>query len=236
MTLSRYSRIEEKKERRRLVLAIGGILAVIVFVVLFGMKLLVGFSVLVDTIRGNSPVTTQSNVLILPPALDPLPIATFSSTLKVTGTGQQGLMLVVYVNDQEFKKVSLTKNASFSAQLTDLKDGLNTISAKLVDEKGNMSDLSNILTTTIKKSLPILEISTPDNNATVNGESNLVTVSGKSEDNTTVTVNGRVVVVKNDFTFSYQYPLSDGDNKLTIKAMDQAGNTTTIERSVKYQK
>jgi bacillopeptidase F len=200
------------------------------------MKLLVGFSVFVDTVRGTPPVPTQSAVLILPPALDPLPIATFSSTLKITGTGQQGLTIVLYINDKEFKKVSLSKSASFSAQLTDLNDGLNTISAKLVDDKGNMSDLSNILTTTIKKTLPILEITSPDNNTAINGDSNLVTISGKSEDNTTVTVNDRVVVVRSDNTFSYQYPLSEGDNKLTIKATDQAGNTTTVERNVKYQK
>jgi hypothetical protein len=236
MTLSRYSRIEEKKERKRLLWAVFGIIAVIVFIAIFGMKLLVGFSLFIDMLHGTPPVATQSDVLILPPALDPLPIATFSSTLKVTGTGQQGLTLVLYINDQESKKVSLTKSASFSALLSDLKDGLNTISAKLVDDKGNMSDLSNILTTTIKKSLPILEITTPDNNATVTGDSNLVTVSGKSEDNTTITVNGRVVVVNNNFSFSYQYPLSEGDNTLTIKAIDQAGNATTVERKIKYQK
>jgi hypothetical protein len=235
MTLSRYSRIEEKKQKRRLLLSVFGILTVIVFIAIFGMKILVGFSLFVDMIRGTTP-TIQSEVLILPPALDPLPIATFSSTLRVTGTGQQGLTLILYINDKETKKVSLTKSASFSAQLTDLKDGLNIISAKLSDEKGNLSDLSNILTTSIKKTLPVLEITAPDNNSTVNGESNLVTVSGKSEESTTVTINGRVVVVKNDYSFSYQYPLSEGDNKLVIKTTDQAGNSTTVERSVKYQK
>ena len=83
---------------------------------------------------------------------------------------------------------------------------------------------------------PILELQTPADNATVNGDSNLVTVEGKTEDDTSVNINGRLVVIKTDNTFSYQYPLNDGDNKLTIIATDLAGNTTKVERSIKYQK
>jgi hypothetical protein len=236
MPLSRYSRIEEKRARRRLLWAIFGSLAIIAFLALFGMKILVGFSLFVDMLRGTPPAPAKSEVLILPPALDPLPVATFSSTLKITGRGQEGLTLILYLNDKEAKKIALAKNASFSAQLSGLGEGLNTISAKLSDEKGNMSELSNVLTTSVKKSLPILEITSPEDNATVTGETNTVTVSGKSEEDTIVTINGRVVVLRTDNSFEYQYPLSEGDNTLTIQATDAAGNATRVERKVTYHK
>jgi hypothetical protein len=70
----------------------------------------------------------------------------------------------------------------------------------------------------------------------VHGESNLVTVEGNTEDETTVTINGRMVVIKSDNSFSYSYPLNQGDNKLVIVAEDEAGNKTEIERNIKYEK
>ena len=200
------------------------------------MKLLVGFSVFVGSLHSGPTPTPQTQVLILPPALDPLPAASNSGSLTITGTGQQGLTLVIYMNDNDTKELPVPKSGSFSAQLTGLKDGSYTISAKLVNDKGNTSDLSNIITTSIKKSPPTLDITSPNDNTTINGDNNVVTISGKSDDNTSVTVNNHVIVLQSDNSFSYQYPLSDGDNKLSIQATDQAGNTTTVLRTVTYHK
>lgn len=236
MAISRYGRIEERKQRRKLLLAVVGSLALIIFFVAFGMKLLVGFSVFVGSLHSGPTPTPQTQVLILPPALDPLPAASNSGSLTITGTGQQGLTLVIYMNDNDTKELPVPKSGSFSAQLTGLKDGSYTISAKLVNDKGNTSDLSNIITTSIKKSPPTLDITSPNDNTTINGDNNVVTISGKSDDNTSVTVNNHVIVLQSDNSFSYQYPLSDGDNKLSIQATDQAGNTTTVLRTVTYHK
>ncbi len=236
MAYSRYSRIEDKKQRRRLVLAIVGSITIVALLIIFGVKLIVAFSLLVENLKGSSPSPTpQSQALILPPTLDPLPMATNSGELKLTGAGKQGLTAIIYVNSGEVDRETVAKDGTFSTPLS-LQDGSNTISAKLTDNKGNTSDLSNFLTTLIKKSAPTLTINTPDDNSTVTGDSNLVTVSGKTDDNTTVTINGRFVVVESDNSFSYQYPLNDGDNMLTIIATDQAGNTTQTQRKVTYHK
>ena len=236
MIFSRSGRLEEKKQKKRLIMAIGGSVVLLAFLGLFGVKLLVGFSLLVDRLHGSAPVpSTQSQTIILPPVLDPQPIATKSSTLKITGSGEQGLTVILYINEKETKKTIVTKDGTFSTLLT-IKDGTNTLSAKLADDKGNMSDLSNILSVSAKSTPPILEVESPEDNATINGESNLVTVSGHTEDGTSVTINGRLVVIKTDNSFSYPYPLNEGDNKLVIVASDQAGNKTQIERAIKYQK
>lgn len=236
MITSRSGRLEDKKAKKRLALAIAGTIAFLAFFGVFGLKLLVGFSLLVDKLRGSSPTPVPAQTLILPPILDSLPTATKSATLTIHGTGQEGLTVIIYINDTESKKTMVAKDGSFSIALPTLSDGTNSISAKLTDNKGNTSDLSNILAVTIKKTAPILELTSPEDNSTVNGDDNKVNVAGKTEEDTRITVNGRIVVVRSDATFSYSYPLNSGDNKLTIVATDGAGNQTTNERNVKYQR
>jgi len=236
MRLTRFGRIEERKQRRKLLLAIVGSIALIVFLVVFGFKLLIEFSLLVEKLHG-APTPTQSvtQTIIQPPALDPLPVATKSSSLVVSGSGQAGLTAIVYVNDQESKDIPVTKSGMFATKITNLKDGTNSISAKLMDTKGNISDLSNVVSVEIKQKQPTLTITSPNDNASILGDNNNVTISGTTDDNTTVTVNGHVIVINSDNSFSYQLPLSTGQTKLTIIATDDAGNTTTVERNVTYQ-
>jgi hypothetical protein len=139
MISSRSGRLEERKQKKRLIMSIGGTFAVVVFLALFGTKILVGFSLLIDKLRGASPATAQqSQTIILPPVLDPQPIATKSGTLKISGTGEADLTVILYVNEKEAKKTIVDKKGVFSTTLSTLKEGANTISAKLSDEKGHM--------------------------------------------------------------------------------------------------
>lgn len=236
MAFSRIRRYEERRLQRRLLLALIGSIAIIIFFLVFGLKILVGFSLMVDAIRGGTPASQQQSSLILPPVLDPLPTATNSASLTVAGSATPGLILLVYVNEEETKKLLVPKDGRFSVSSIKVLDGTNTISAKVTDEKQNMSDLSNVLTIRIKRSPPALDISTPAPNATIIGDQNKVDVSGKAEEESTITVNDRFVVVQNDGSFSYPYPLNEGDNTLRIVATDAAGNQTIVERKVTYQK
>ena len=70
----------------------------------------------------------------------------------------------------------------------------------------------------------------------MNGEKKAVIVTGKVKEDSTVTINGRFVVVQNDGSFSYDFPLNDGDTILKITATDEAGNQTSVERKVTYSK
>ena len=237
MIRSRLSRLETKKEKRRLSLAIGGILAIIILVPLFGVKALIGFSVFVDSLRGGSPASTvQNQVVLLPPTLDPPAVATNTATISVSGKGQANNTLIVYLNNSEFKKQSIPTDGAFTINDVPLSDGPNTISAKLTDEKGNTSDLSNVVSVTYANTPPKLDITGPEDNTTTNGDPNTVAVTGATDDNITVTINDRFVVVKSDDTFSYSYPLNEGDNILNILAVDAAGNQTKVTRKVTYHR
>lgn len=213
-----------------------GILGIFTLLLIFGLKLLVSFSLFIDKIRGNSPqVQTQNNIL-LPPTLDPLPNATNSATLIITGSGQAGLTLILYKNETEVKQLVIPTPGTFSISTLSLDEGENTISAKVKNDKGAISDLSNVVRVTIRRNPPDIDVSSPQNGATVHGEKKAVTVTGKVKEDTTVTINGRFVVVQNDGSFAYDFPLNDGDNILKITATDVAGNQTSIERKVTYSK
>ncbi len=234
MAYSRFSRYEERKARVRLAIALLGILAVILFLVFFGVKLLVQFSLLVDRLRGSSPQTTSKSI-ILAPVLDPLPQATNSASLIVTGRGSPGLTLILYLNETELKKKKLEEDGTFSIPV-DAQNGNNIISAKLIDDKNNASDLSNVISTFVSQSPPVLEVNSPEGDVEVTGDQNTIIISGKTESDNSMTINGRLVVVKADGAFTSIQTLSEGDNIYSIVATNQAGNRTTVERRVTYRK
>ena len=235
MISSRLSRIEEKREKKVLYISLGGIAFLVLFIAVFGLKILVQFSLLVDRIRGNTP-TEKTSAIILPPALDELPVATFSGVIKLTGKAEGKLKLTLFVNDFETKNITVPDTGVFEIENVSVKEGRNTFRTQLKDALGNKSELSNEVSTFIKKTVPILELTSPEDNNTVTGEPNTVTVSGKTEENTKITVNGRWVTMGTDNSFSYAYPLSEGETTLEIIATDQAGNQKTIKRKVTYRK
>lgn len=234
---SRMRRFEEKRLRTRLILITVGGISLLIFLGIFGIQLLIGFSVLLDRARGSDTgETSQQRFLVLPPYLDPLPLATSSGRLVITGRGQQKANIILYINDQESKKTKVADDGTFILSSISLGEGTYTIQAKAEDERGKLSDISNTIRTTIIRRPPALEVTLPNNGDTVTGENNLVTVEGKTEENVDVRINDRFVVVRQDGMFTYAYPLSEGENTLTIKATDRAGNNTQQIRTVTYRK
>ncbi|MBI4065417.1 hypothetical protein HY409_03545 [Candidatus Gottesmanbacteria bacterium] len=234
MALTRLSRFEEKKQQKRLILSVLGSVGIMVFLLLFGLKLLVGFSLFIDKIRGNTPQKEQQSIL-LPPVLDALPEATNSASLKIIGKAQPDITLIIYLNESETKKLTVPKDGAFSVELS-AKEGDNTISAKTLDQKGTLSDLSNVIKVIVKKSKPLLEIASPQEDANIISDDATFSVQGKTEEENTVTINDRFVLLLKDGSFSFKAQLSEGLNTLTIIATDPAGNQTILERHVTYSR
>lgn len=237
MVRSRLRNYQDRKERKQIFLALAGIVVVLMFFLVFGVKLLVGFSLLVDKLRGSTPVSPQTNqVILLPPVLDPLPTATYSAQIKVTGKAKGDVTILLYVNEVQNEKTKPDKDGTFVFPSVSVVEGENTISAKATDGKTNSSDLSEVLTIQVKKNKPNLDISSPSDNAQISGEKQIVTVSGKTDPDNTVTINDRFIVVQSNGAFSYDLQIHDGEQTITIISKDLAGNETKIERKVTYKK
>jgi hypothetical protein len=236
MQYSRLRKFEDRRQEKKMVVSIVGIVAIFIFLGIFGVRILIGFSLLVDKLRGTSQqqVTQQ---LILPPELDPLPIATNSATIAVSGKGMAGLTVIVYINDTDTEKTTVDKDGSFKVASVKLIEGSNTISAKQTDDKKNVSALSEIFTVVSKKSKPTLEISYPTDNQQIRQDQNTITVTGKTNDEAnTVTINDRLAIIRSDGSFSYDLNVPDGDSNIKVVATDTAGNQITIEQKINYGK
>jgi bacillopeptidase F len=236
MMSSRLGRFENRKAQQRLLIALAGSIGVLVFIALFGVKILVGFSLLVDRIRGNSPVSTQTQAnLLLPPVLDPISEATHSAMINISGKAASKAQVIIYINDEQYKKVTAGDDGVFALTGVPLESGSTSISSKVTDDKGNTSELSNVIKTTADDKPPKLEITKPEDNAKIQDGSHKVVVEGKTDEDARVTVNDRIIIVRSGGSFSSTIPIPDGDTTLTITATDPAGNNTTEVRKVTYQ-
>jgi len=229
-------RLEEKNARRKIAIGLIGTLALLVFLALFGFRLLIAFSLFVDRIRGGSPTQqTQTGTLLLPPILDTLPDATGSATISVHGTGQADMTVILSVNGDEYRRLTVDKDGTFTIEDIPVSEGKVTISARLTDGKKEVSDISNTITTVIDRTPPDLTIDKPEDGATVNDGTHRVSVEGTTDTDARVTINGRIVVVSSTGSFRYSMPINDGENTLKIVATDDAGNSLEVEKKVTYQ-
>lgn len=80
---------------------------------------------------------------------------------------------------------------------------------------------------------PALTIDAPNNQAIVSEQH--VAVTGKTDPDATVMINGVSTVVRDDGQFYYQIAVNPGVNKITVSAVSKFGKITTAVREVGYQ-
>jgi bacillopeptidase F len=234
MRRSRLNKNFEKKSQKTLILSIIGILIVLFLLFRFGIDLLVNFSTFISGSKGSQTAqqTNQINY-IAPPILNPLVSATNSAQIVITGKGTKGQTINLYINNSQIDQIQTDQNGVF-AFTESLKNGDNQIKTR-AENNGKQSDFSNAFDVVFKNSAPTLDISSPSDGQRFDknsiGSGNSISVSGKTDQGVSVTVNGFWAVVDDNNNFSYTLPLQNGDNQIKIIAIDQAGNK--IEKDIK---
>ena len=116
---------------------------------------------------------------------------------------------------------------------TALIDGTHTITVNASDNDGNSAAQKQV-TFVVDTVPPQLSVTSPANGLVTNKTT--VTVSGSTNDTTTsiasVTINGVVITVSSNGSFSKTLTLSEGSNVITVIATDTVGKYTTIVRTV----
>jgi|SRR5579872_6163682 len=80
-------------------------------------------------------------------------------------------------------------------------------------------------------SAPKVEIYSPQNDTTTSAS--VIQISGKTDTQTTVSIDGQLVPIDDLGNFSYQLPLSDGQNTIEIVASKKLSPKTKITRIVR---
>jgi RNase P/RNase MRP subunit p29 len=166
------------------------------------------------------------------PIVEGLPLFTRDVQLQFSGrvpsfAVQPGRSVQIALNGGVAATSQLDQSGTFAATLA-LKEGANTIIVALVGDRDVVA--ASTYTVTLDRTAPTLVISTPKQNATVDPDN--VVVQGTTKIGSTVTVNGRSVIVSPDGAFVDYSTASPGPVEITVVARDRAGNETTQKLSI----
>ncbi len=235
---SRLTRYAEKQSKKQfLIFGIGTIIVIAVLIQFAGFFLNL-FGNLVFGIRGdeeNITVEDISEEFLAAPDLINIPDATSSAEITIHGNSPyEDGRVILYVNNSEVNKTNLGSNGNFTFRKVNLKSGSNILNVKYQtdDRESNLSDDHEIILTSEK---PGLEITHPSDGSTFKKADRRITISGKTEENNSVTINGFRAVVKKNGEFSYLLELDEGENILKIESVNQAGIKNTKEIKVTYE-
>ena len=233
---SRLSRKIERQSKKNLILSLFGIIVILFLLFKIGIPALVNFVVFISGLKGNQETISpnKTNEFISPPTLNSTFNATNSARISLSGVAQENQTIKLYVNDEVSGDTQTKKDGLFSFDNVKLSKGENIVKTKAFLKDNKESEFSKALTVFFKDGLPKLEINNPSDNQNFSKDENNIKVSGKTDPNVNVTVNGYIAIVDEKGNFSYQLPLENGENKIKIMAVDEAGNKTEAERKVNY--
>ena len=185
------------------------------------------------TIRGNeeTPKQQEETKFLSSPILRNIPEATQNQYITFQGTAPDtNGTIEIYLNNEVADEIEIKKNPDFEIKDLLVKAGENTIKARFVQDK-NTSPFSSEKIVSYIKDEPKLEVSFPNDNATFVKADKSITITGKTDVDNTITINGFRAIVDSNGEFAYQYQLNDGENTLDIEATNLAG--TSVKKSLK---
>lgn len=191
--------------------------------------------------RFKSPLKTQEsiteNASLAPPVLNIPFEATSTAEILVKGYSLSNTTVEIYLDGDLKSSVKTSEDGSFISDPIELNLGINNISGITVDNNGNKSLSSKPISITYSNEKPILEIQSPSDNQEIKGGDKKVTVSGKTnaDKDIVITINGNRAIVNSEGNFSQIVEINEGDNNITIIAVDTAGNSTQVSRKVIYK-
>lgn len=215
----------------RKLFAYGLIVAVIVVVgAVWGLTLLSNISVVWDSFRGSGTASAESvGRIVGAPHLDSLPLTINKSKIAITGDGEPGAVVTIYKSDQKVADQLVGNDGKFSFADVSLAVGENSFTAKQSADSSESPD-SNTISVTLDLTPPKLSVDKPSDGAQATGGS--INVSGRADVNAYVFINDHQAVVAQDGTYNGVAVFQGDDNKVVVTALDDAGNKTTVTRSI----
>ncbi len=235
---SRLSRYAEKQSKKQFIFFGLGTLIIIFLLIQFSGALLGAFGNIIFGIRGDETESSESILqeqFLAAPTLNGIQNATSSAQINIAGSSSYNEgKIILYVNEKEVDDISLDGSNNFEFKRIDLRNGENTINAKyFLDDKE--SDFSQDYSITRSSDKPELEISAPSDKSSFTKADKTITVSGKTDPNNSITVNGFRAIVDSEGEYSYRLELSEGENTITVEATNEAGIKTSKEIKVDYK-
>lgn len=230
VTRSRLNKRLENNSKKNLLLTVFGIFAIIILIIKFGVPLIINFTLFISGSKDfEQTVKHEDASFIPPPILNPMPTATNSAEVVISGVAFSNQAINLYINNTLVSKTKTQKNGDFSFRET-LEERENAIKTK-AEAHGKESEFSSTLNISYINTPPSLTIISPADGQSFSKDQNSIEVGGTTDSQVRVTVNDFWAITDQSNRFSYTLPLKSGDNQIKIVATDQAGNKT--EKTVK---
>lgn len=233
---SHIRRHVEEQKKHTIIYSILGSIILILFLIFYGLPLFTKYILYLGNTKQDVNNIQPSDGLsyIAPPVLDDSFNATNSAKITISGIAAKGQTVKLYTNGSIAGQQDTDDQGKFNFDNVILNNGNNTIQAKSF-AGSKESAFSNTLTIRYLNKGPNLTVTAPNGDETLSGGDNqTLHVQGSTDPNTNVTINGSWAIVNDNGSFTYDFPLQNGDNDIKIIATDQAGNTTTVEHHVTF--
>ena len=169
------------------------------------------------------------------PIADSLPAYTRDPQLQLTGkvpsfAVQAGRSVQFVLNGSVIATTLLDASGAFNATFT-LKEGPNSIGVALIADRDVVAASSyNVV---LDRTPPTMTLTQPAPGGTVDAKN--IVVAGTTEPGSTITVNGRIVVLTPEGAFLDSFSANPGSVTVNVVARDRAGNETTQKLTVTAQ-
>lgn len=233
--MGRLERVQEKKMKNTIIAYVVVLFVVLYFIFTFGIKLLLNTSSFISGLFPQPSTKPLSKTEDSFSSIDisSIPQATNSAKIIVSGSVLNFDSLIFYLNKVSVKEVESPSDI-FNEEIGDLEKGENSVYV-LAKSKDSKTEKTTITYKVFYKSeKPKLEISEPSDNSITNNQE--IKVKGSTDKETYIHINDMPVVVDANGNFETSIRLKDGDNQITAKAQDIAGNEETKTIKVTYQK
>ena len=204
-----------------------------------------GFEQLVASVQSAIPLLQGRGSIELPPGgstsigaapiADALPAYTREPQLQLSGrvpsfAVQAGRSVQFVLNGSVVATTLLDTSGAFNTTLG-LKEGPNAISVALIADRDVVAESS--YSVVLDRTPPTMTVTQPMTGSTVDAKN--IVVAGTTEPGSTITVNGRIVVLTPEGAFSDSFSAPAGSVPITVVARDRAGNETTQKITVNAQ-
>lgn len=135
----------------------------------------------------------------------------------------------IWINES-FQPITVDGAGRFRTQVT-LFEGANRLEIRAIDPAGNAITITR--TVELVTGAPEVAITSPIEGAWINNP--LVTVEGVAPAGVTLKINNQNVPVGPDGRFRFDVLLDEGDQRITVTAIDDVGNIATMERMVRVK-
>jgi len=221
---------EERLTYRRLAI-IGGLTVVLLLIVWFwGLTFIRVIGWLGTKNSSSQSNSSEYELPLQKPTLSSLPEFTNVDKITISGSSSADVSITITVNGVQAGETVADTSGNFSFADVPLKTGTNLIKVVASNKAGQTAEERAIIT--LDKQPPNLQVSQPTDGQNFPKDTKNITIKGTAEAESTVFINSIQAMLDQNGGFSYVLDVSPGENKIEVKAIDQAGNSKVINLTV----